>query len=75
MSRKEPSRNSDYRIQWGRNAEVILYTRYKGHNFAGWISIDGFERAEAQGVLTWDAQGNPVIDPDKFIPAGKAVPA
>lgn len=68
-----PKRYNDYRIRMGKDAQVTLYTRYRGHNFEGWIPAENFDRAEADGVLSWDAGGNPVIDASKL--PGKAVPS
>lgn len=39
----------------------VLFTWYRGHKFADWITQEGFARAEADGVLSWDAEGNPII--------------
>jgi hypothetical protein len=60
------SGEADKRIQMidhGATFDLRYYTRYKGHDFDGWISTEGFRRAEADGVLSWDESGNPVIRP------------
>lgn len=59
---------SDYRIHMRKDGTLVLYTHYKGHNFDGWISLENFSKAESQGVLSWDASGNPVIRPELLQP-------
>lgn len=46
----------------------VLFTWYKGHRFEGWLSQDAFTRMEEDGVLNWDAVGNPVINESKIKP-------
>jgi hypothetical protein len=52
---------TDYDIRLTADGRPVLFTWYKGHAFDGWISNANFRRAEADGVLAWDAEGNPVI--------------
>lgn len=52
-------------LTW-RDDELVFFTRYKGHRFDGWISTASMQRAEADGVLAWDADGRPVIDPSRL---------
>lgn len=60
-STRHPPLVHDYDIRWKDDGTVLLFSWYKGHAFEGWISQANFERAEADGVLSWDAEGNPII--------------
>lgn len=55
-----------YDIRWPDGADrPILFTRYRGHAFEGWISEEAFAKAEAEGLLRWDESGRPVVsDPE-----------
>lgn len=55
--------STDYDIRMRPDGTVQLFTWYKNHAFDGWISNERFREAEADGVLSWDADGNPIIAP------------
>jgi hypothetical protein len=55
----------EFRWKPGGGLDLEFYTRYKGRAFEGWYSTDALKRAEEDGVLSWDDNGNPVIDPGK----------
>ncbi len=48
-----------------QHGELVLFTWHRGHRFEGWLSQETFTRLEEDGVLSWDAAGNPVIDESK----------
>ena len=66
MRKAFPPRVHDYDIRLKADGTPVLFTTYKGHNFEGWISQANMEKAESDGVLAWDASGQPVIDPSKL---------
>ncbi len=64
---RQPGDGMDIAIV-GDRLPPVLFTRYRGHKFEGWLSQDVFARLEEDGVLVWDASGKPVIDESKIKP-------
>jgi hypothetical protein len=61
----------DYDIRLKADGTPILFTWYKGHAFDGWISEGNCQKAETDGVLSWAADGSPIVT----IPTSRESPA
>lgn len=59
--KSQPPPVHDYDIRMRADGTVVLFTRYRGHNFEGWHTRETMEKLESMGVLSWDADGNPVV--------------
>lgn len=64
--RREGYGGMDIRLR--ADGTPVLFTWYRGHAFEGWINEATLRRAEEDGVLSWDSEGNPVIDESKVKP-------
>ncbi len=68
MSKRISNDRNGMDAAWNKDGTLAMFTWYRGRKFEGWLSQVNFTRLEEDGVLSWDVDGNPVIDESKIKP-------